>query len=214
MDYRISHPPFLLVRYWVSISVISRRQPKAKKSLIAETYSAAVLIWQGSVRTKKTISVEEKLRDALKLPMAISAPRTQDGTVIAGHNKSPLPLSNTNTNTRSISPNRRSTDGDDDGETDESVKKDDDRFEGSASLHPLSTDTDTATGTGTGTLPVVPRRTSVTFGSSGEKVVEDRQRPASISAPGHTPPSLDQHIKLGPALSTIKSEREELEERA
>lgn len=176
---------------------------------MTETYSAAVLIWQGSVRTKRTISVEEKLRDALKLPMAISAPRTQDGTVIAGHNKSPLPfpLPNTNANTRSISPNRRSTEGDDDGETDESVKKDDVRFEGptSTSLDPLSTNT----ATGTLPLPVVPRRTSVTFGTSGEKVVEDRQRPASITAPGHTPPSLDQHIKLGPALATIKSDEEE-----
>lgn len=174
---------------------------------MTEAYSAGILIWQGSVRTKKTISVEEKLRDALKLPMAISAPRTQDGTVIAGHNKSPLPKKSKVPKNQDPTSDRRSSDGggdgDDDVETDESVKKYDDRLEGSTTLDPLSVSPPT--------LPVAPRRTSVTFGTSGEKVVEDRQRPASITAPGHTPPSLDQHIKLGPALAQIKSEREEKE---
>ncbi|WRT69393.1 uncharacterized protein IL334_006377 [Kwoniella shivajii] len=43
---------------------------------------AAVLIWQGSARTKKSVSVSAKLRDALNVPVAIAIPRSKDGTVL------------------------------------------------------------------------------------------------------------------------------------
>ena len=187
MDYGISDPPFLLMRYCVSTESAVLANCVTNKG--TETYSAAILIWQGSVRTKKTISVEEKLRTALQLPIAIAIPRTEDGTVVTGHNKAPLP-SHDNT----VNVNRRSTDGDeDDGQTDESGKRDDE------TLDPLTTTT----------YPVSPRRTTITIGSTGEKVVDERQRAASITAPGHTPPLLDEFVKLGPPLPQSDSKEEE-----
>lgn len=148
-----------------------------------------MLIWQGSARTKKTISVEEKLRNALQLPLAIAIPRTQDGTVVTGHNKAPLPVGHDITPSRSRS---RSNDGDE--ETDESIKRDDEHLD--ASL----TGAGPGTGNGTVPFPASPRRTTIAFGSTGEKVVDERQRAVSITAPGHTPPLLDQYVKLGPPL--------------
>ncbi|WWD20032.1 hypothetical protein CI109_104505 [Kwoniella shandongensis] len=49
---------------------------------------AAVLIWQGSVRTKKNVEVSKKLREALSVPLAIGVPRTQDNTVLLSNNNS------------------------------------------------------------------------------------------------------------------------------
>ncbi|WWC93115.1 uncharacterized protein L201_008082 [Kwoniella dendrophila CBS 6074] len=43
---------------------------------------AAVLIWQGSARTKKSALVSKKLRAALNVPVAIGIPRSSDGTVL------------------------------------------------------------------------------------------------------------------------------------
>ncbi|OCF31246.1 hypothetical protein I316_07032 [Kwoniella heveanensis BCC8398] len=61
---------------------------------------AALLIWQGSARTKKTPAVSQKLREALGVPIAIAVPRTADGTVLthAGNNNAPatdIPLHKT-----------------------------------------------------------------------------------------------------------------------
>lgn len=109
--------------------------------------------------------------------MAIGLPRTEDGTVLTGTNKASLP------ETRSTSPH-----GDDDAETDESVKRNDDHLDTS---DPLTTPA----------FPASPRRTTMAFGTSGEKVVDERQRAASVTAPGHTPPLLDQNIKLAPPIT-------------
>ncbi|KAK6909033.1 hypothetical protein I203_103043 [Kwoniella mangroviensis CBS 8507] len=46
---------------------------------------AAVLIWQGSARTKKSALVSEKLRNALNVPVAIGIPRSVDGTVLVSN---------------------------------------------------------------------------------------------------------------------------------
>ncbi|WVF68829.1 hypothetical protein IAT40_003602 [Kwoniella sp. CBS 6097] len=66
---------------------------------------AALLIWQGSARTKKTPAVSQKLREALGVPIAIAVPRTVDGTVLthAGTNKAPatdIPLHKTESPTK------------------------------------------------------------------------------------------------------------------
>ena len=165
-----------------SPSPILSSPPEQAKTDGVNSYSAAILIWRGSVRTKKTISVEEKLRSALQLPVAIAMPRTQDGTVLTGQHKAPTPASHNS------SPDHRSDgDVDEDGETDESVKRDNEHLDSD----PLSATT---------TFPRSPRRTTVAFGSTGEKVVDDRQRAASVTAPGHTPPALDENIKLAPPL--------------
>ncbi|WVW86585.1 hypothetical protein I302_108635 [Kwoniella bestiolae CBS 10118] len=49
---------------------------------------AAVLIWQGSARTKKSALVSKKLRDALNVPIAIGIPRSVDGTVLVPNTNS------------------------------------------------------------------------------------------------------------------------------
>ena len=49
------------------------------------TQSAAIIIWQGSVRTKKKITVENKLREALGVPLAIGLGnnlQTRDGSYV------------------------------------------------------------------------------------------------------------------------------------
>ncbi|RXK38019.1 hypothetical protein M231_04688 [Tremella mesenterica] len=51
---------------------------------------AAILIWRGSVRTKKTISVEHKLRQALGVPLSSSTPTTKDGTIVVSSNSAPI----------------------------------------------------------------------------------------------------------------------------
>lgn len=43
-----------------------------------------------SARTKKRITVEERLRQALAVPLAVAVPRSKDGTVITGNNKGDL----------------------------------------------------------------------------------------------------------------------------
>lgn len=146
--------------------------------------SAGVLIWQGSVRTKKTISVEEKLRTALQLPIAIAIPRTQDGTVIAGHNKAPLPEGSETTRSRSAPQ---------DDETDESA--------GSAKGEEQQMDK-----AAEGGKLLSPRRTTITIGSTGEKIVPERQRAETIHAPGHEPSLLDQFERDGPPHLTGEPE--------
>ncbi|KAK8849411.1 hypothetical protein IAR55_004743 [Kwoniella newhampshirensis] len=47
---------------------------------------AAVLIWQGSVRTKKNVEVSQKLREALSVPLAIGVPGSQNGTSLLAKN--------------------------------------------------------------------------------------------------------------------------------
>lgn len=157
--------------------MVSCEPPSVFAASAALILSAGVLIWQGSVRTKKTISVEQKLRDALQLPLAIAVPRTQDGTVITGHNKAPLPESSDGTDTNP------EVQGKPDDETDESGKGDDERSE---------------TGNGD-SVPLSPRRTTVTIGSTGEKLEPERPRAETVHAPGHQPPSLGPVVKQGPA---------------
>jgi hypothetical protein len=43
-----------------------------------------------SKRTKKREKVEDKLREALGVPLAIAVPRAKDGTVLAGQNRAPI----------------------------------------------------------------------------------------------------------------------------
>jgi hypothetical protein len=134
------------------------------------------LIWQGSVRTKKTISVEEKLRDALKLPLSIALPRTQDGTVIAGRNET-LPLSQGEDPSLTQT---RTKDGSDDGDEDGK----------SEPIDPSNEDKPR-------------RRSTVVFGPTpgqDEEVVQ-RQRGTTIAAPGRGSVSLG--TERGPLGSPI-----------
>jgi hypothetical protein len=55
-------------------------------------FSAGVLIWRGSVRTRKRATVEDRLRQALGVPLALGAPRSKDGTILLGQNKAPLDI--------------------------------------------------------------------------------------------------------------------------
>nr|XP_018260564.1 uncharacterized protein I303_07489 [Kwoniella dejecticola CBS 10117]OBR82722.1 hypothetical protein I303_07489 [Kwoniella dejecticola CBS 10117] len=70
---------------------------------------AAVLIWQGSARTKKSALVSNKLREALNVPIALAIPRTIDGTVLNSTNNqaqaTDLPLHKTESPTK-LSPER------------------------------------------------------------------------------------------------------------
>lgn len=174
MDYRISHPSLVPMWYRASQS----HSPEANNS-------AAILIWQGSVRTKKTISVEEKLRNALSLPLAIAVPQTKDGTVITGHNNGPLPK----------------------GHDDPSITRARTRGEdGSGSEDGKSEPLESVEGDG-GDRPDVIRRSTIAFGTSGEKEVEMRQRGSSIAAPGRGASA------GGQGLSSPITEASELEER-
>jgi hypothetical protein len=146
---------------------------------------AGILIWQGSVRTKKTISVEAKLRNALQLPLAIAIPRTQDGTVITGHNKALMPVGHddpalTRARTRGSSSEGPEIDGDA-SDKDHGSKGDDHQL-----IDPLGVE-----------RPDVVRRSTVAFGPPGEKVVDTRERGASLAAPGYTPSSMAGTIELG-----------------
>lgn len=74
MDNRIVDPFVFSLRYWVSDS---------SSPQVTSHVSAAVLIWQGSARTKKVISVEDKLRSALGVSLAVGGvARTKDGTYV------------------------------------------------------------------------------------------------------------------------------------
>lgn len=119
--------------------------------------SAAILIWRGGVRTKKTVSVEEKLRHALQLPLAIAIPQTKDGTIITGNNNSKLPKGHDESITRA-----RTHEGSEDG----------DGKSGTIELDSLD-ESDRPEG----------RRSTIALGASGEKEVEMRQRGSSIAAP-------------------------------
>jgi len=159
------------------------------------TLSAGILIWQGSVRTKKTISVESKLRDALQLPLAIAVPRTQDGTVITGQNKAVLPVArDTPAKTRDVG----TTDEGPDIDADSSDKDNDSKGGDHAFLDPLGAERGD-----------VARRSTVASGPPGEKEVEIRQRGASLATPGYTPSTVDGSIELGAPITGVS----ELEER-
>lgn len=152
-------------------------------------FSAGILIWQGSVRTKKTISVEEKLRNALSLPLAIAIPRTQDGTVIAGHNKSLMPNGHDDPTVTRTRTNGEMEDGASIGET--ATDK------GTDSGHDSKGDHQFIDPLGVGAeRPDVNRRSTVAFGPSGEKEIEARERGVSLAAPGYTPAPLE----LGPPI--------------
>ena len=173
MDHRIPYPFIIPLWYWVcDIS----RQGKTDNS-------AAILIWRGGVRTKKTVSVEEKLRNALQLPLAIAMPQTKDGTIITGHNQAKMPRGHDDPSiTRA-----RTHDGSDDG----------DGKSGTIELDSMSE----------GERPE-GRRSTIAFGPSGEKEVDMRQRGNTIAAPERGLASAG-----GQGLSSPIKEDTELEER-
>jgi hypothetical protein len=119
--------------------------------------SAGILIWLGGVRTKKRKSVEDELRKALQVPSAIGMPTTKGGTKITEVKNSPTPKGDGPTITRARTRGEELEDGDGTSgiETDSLV---DDR-------------------------PDVRRRSTVAFGTSGEKELEFREKGASIAAP-------------------------------
>jgi hypothetical protein len=148
--------------------------------------SAAILIWRGGVRTKKTVSVEEKLRHALQLPLAIAMPTTKDGTKITEIKKpSTLQSRDDPSINRARTHGEESDDGDGKSGTVEldSIDGGDERLEGR-------------------------RRSTIAFGTTGEKEVEMRQRGASVAAPERELASAG-----GQGLSSPIKEANELEER-
>ena len=179
LDDRIAYPAFVLVRYWVSHSATQCMNR-------SEAYpSAAVLIWRGSVRTKKSVSVEEKLRSALGVSLAISGvPQTKDGTIITGDNRAPTPP--TPGSSRSTS-----------GETDEK------RPYGEVK----EITADEARGGEAGDAGRGgKRRTTITIGSIPEKQDSGRNRASTVAAPGPLPRRTLQ--PLGPAMPTNAQEDE------
>lgn len=81
LDDRIAHPAVVLVWYRVCRALHTPTDA-----------SAAILIWQGSVRTKKRVTVEDRLRSALGVSLAIGGvPQTKDGTIITSNNRAPTP---------------------------------------------------------------------------------------------------------------------------
>jgi hypothetical protein len=120
--------------------------------------SAAILIWRGGVRTKQTVSVEGKLRNALQLPLAIAIPQTRDGTIITGNNEHRMPKGHDDPDITRVR-----THGED---PEDGVGK--------------SRVADIIVGD---ERPNVPRRCTIAFGTSGEKEVNVRERGASIAAP-------------------------------
>jgi hypothetical protein len=144
------------------------------------TISAGILIWRGGVRTKKTESVEDKLRKALQVPLAIGMPTTKDGTKIAEIKKSTTPKAHDESITRA-----RTKDDSEDGDGKSGVLRD-------------SLDEERP----------MERRSTIAFGSSGEKEVEVRERGASIAAPERGLASAG-----GQGLSSPIKEATELQER-
>ena len=129
--------------------------------------------------------MEEKLRNALSLPLAIAIPQTKDGTIITGHNNGPLPARHDDP-----SITRARTRGDGNGSDDDDGK--------SGTLESFEEG---------GDRPDPMRRSTIAFGSSGQKEVEMRQRGSSIAAPGRGASAGGQ----GP--SSPIAEASELEER-
>ena len=150
MDYRIPHPTVFPLWYWVSPHLLERQESEL-------TISAAILIWRGGVRTKKTESVEDKLRKALQVPLAIGMPTSKDGTKIAEVKKSTTPKGHDESITRA-----RTKDDSEDGDGKSGVELD--SFDLDEERH-------------------TERRSTIAFGSSGEKEVEVRERGPSIAAP-------------------------------
>jgi hypothetical protein len=144
--------------------------------------SAAILIWRGGVRTKKTVSVEDKLRKALQVPLAIGMPTSKDGTKIAENKRSSSPKSIDEPIARA-----RTKDDSEDGDGKIGVERD--------SLDLVEE-------------RPVERRSTIAFGSSGEKEVEVRERGASIAAPERGLASAG-----GQGLSSPIKEATELQER-
>jgi len=69
--------------------------------------TAGILIWQGSVRTKKREHVEDRLRAALGVPLAISGiSTTKDGTIITSNNRAPTPPASNSTSGPNSSPSK------------------------------------------------------------------------------------------------------------
>ena len=144
--------------------------------------SAGILIWRGGVRTKKTESVEDKLRKALQVPLAIGMPTSKDGTRIAEIKKSTTPKTPDESITRA-----RTKDDSEDGDGKSGGERD-------------SLDLDEERPT--------ERRSTIAFGSSGEKEIELRERGASIAAPERELASAG-----GQGLSSPIREATELQER-
>lgn len=175
MDYWISYPTLIPVWYRVSILAFTY--------IANNNTSAGILIWRGGVRTKKTVSVEDKLRKALQVPLAIGMPTTKDGTKITEIKKSPSTSKRDNpTITRSRTHGEESEDGD-----------------GKSGVELDSLEDE---------RPDVARRSTIAFGSSGEKEVELRERGASIAAPERGLASAG-----GQGLSSPIKEANEIEER-
>jgi hypothetical protein len=146
------------------------------------TFSAGILIWRGGVRTKKTESVEDKLRKALQVPLAIGMPTPKDGTKIAEIKKSTTPKGHEPSITRA------------------GTKDDSEDGDGKSGLE-LDSFED-------GEERPTERRSTIAFGSSGEKEVELRERGASIAAPERGLASAG-----GQGLSSPIKEATELQER-
>jgi hypothetical protein len=108
--------------------------------------------------------VEEKLRNALSLPLAIAIPQTKDGTVITGHSNGPLPKGHDDP-----SITRARTRGEDGNGSD------------SGKSEPL----ESVEGEGDGDRPDNARRSTIAFGTSGEKEVEMRHRRTGLVVAYH-----------------------------
>jgi hypothetical protein len=164
-------------------SVVSGESPICSYIQYNIDNSAAILIWRGGVRTKKTVSVEDKLRKALQVPLAIGMPTSKDGTKIAEIKKSSTPKGNVEPSiTRA-----RTKDDSEDGDGKSGVERD--------SLDLVDE-------------RPVERRSTIAFGSSGEKEVEVRERGASIAAPERGLASAS-----GQGVSSPIKEATELQER-
>lgn len=140
--------------------------------------SAAVLIWQGSVRTKKSISVEDKLRSALGVSLAIGGvPQTKDGTIITGHNRAPTPPTPDSSHSTSAETDEKKPFGEVKEATTNGVRRE----------------------SGEDTGRSGKRRTTVTFGSVPDKTDTGRNRGSTVAAPASSPrPVLE---PLGPVIS-------------
>jgi hypothetical protein len=166
LDYGISHTSLFPLRNRVSCPIV--RGDKL-------TCSAGILIWQGSARTKKVISVEDKLRSALGVSLAIGGiARNKDGNYV---NPAPHPAS---------SPSLHSTSGGSD--------------EKDRELQNLGEITEESDDVRDEVEDGKRRRSTITFGTGIEKV-EGRDRGSMVGVPlSGQPPALGPVVGSGDSV--------------